>query len=77
MCYPQNNKQDKIAKLNLAKQSGKHLPWHYKRETVYIKNRESNFANIIDRMGNDEFPYSYITFYSTLRHILHETFMMP
>ena len=37
MCYPQNNKQDKIAKLNLAKQSGKHLPWHYKRETIYKK----------------------------------------
>ena len=37
MCYPQNNKQDKIAKLNLAKQSGKHLPWHYKGETIYKK----------------------------------------
>ena len=35
--YSSNNKKDKIAKLNLAKQSGKHLPWHYKRETVYIK----------------------------------------
>ena len=39
MCYPQNNKQDKIAKLNLAKQSGKHLPWHYKGET--LRNRRN------------------------------------
>ena len=37
MCYPQNNKQDKIAKLNLAKQSGKHLPWDCKGETIFIK----------------------------------------
>ena len=35
--YPYNNKKDEIAKLNFAKQSGKHLPWHYKGETVYIK----------------------------------------
>ena len=37
MYYPQDNKQDRIAKLNLAKQSGTHLPWHYKRETIYKK----------------------------------------
>ena len=41
------------------------------------KSRELNFAHIIDRMGKDEFPYSYIKFHNTLRHILHEIFMMP
>ena len=47
------------------------------KDDQYIKRRKLNFAHIIDRMGNGEFPYFYIKFHCTLHHILYETFMMP